>query len=182
MKTLYEGILADIEESVLADMDVTLSVSDNDAKKVLNGNVPTIKDFHYISNIWYGVNWECPLLIKKFAKDVETVMQKYNDGRNCYKAENIIGMCCMYRKALSTGCMIFGLYLYDKNDVRYSIRGIGNTPEHIGARDAERLILNFITRVCDDNSILNKMANIHNTARKGWYEDAPYFKEFVKNL
>ena len=168
-----------LKESILSDMDVTLSMSDNDAKKVLNGNVPTIKDFHYISNIWYGVEWECPLLIKKFAKDVEKVMHIYNDG---YKAENIIGMRCMYRKALSAGHLIFGLYLYDKDKRDFFIRGIGSTPECIGARDAERLILNFIKCVCNDNSILDKMAHIHNTARKGWYEDAPYFKDFVKKL
>ena len=109
-------------------------------------------------------------------------MQKYNDGHNCYKAENIIGMSCMYRKALTAGYMIFGLYLYDKNDVRYCIRGIGSTPECIGARDAERLILNFIKCVCNDNSILDKMAHIHNTARKCWHEDSPCFKDFVKKL
>ena len=160
-------------------MDATLSATDDDAKKVLNGIVPKAKDFHYISIIWYGVEWECPLLMKKFAKVVEGIMQKYNDN---YKAENIIGMRCMYRQALSTGHKIFGLYLYDKNGRGFNIRGIGGTPECIGARDAERLILNFIKCVCDDNSILNKMANIHNTARKGWYEDAPYFKDFVKKL
>ena len=48
MKTLKESILSDykIKESILSDMDITLSATDADAKKVLNGNVPTIKDFH----------------------------------------------------------------------------------------------------------------------------------------
>lgn len=168
-----------LKESILSDMDITLSATDDDAKKVLNGNVPTIKDFHYISNIWYGVNWECPFLIKDFAKDVEKIMQKYNDN---YKAENIIGMRCMYRQALSTGHMIFGLYLYDKNGRSFNIRGIGSTTERIGARDAERLILKFIERVCNDHSILDKIADIHNTATGNWWQDAPYFKDFVKKL
>ena len=171
-----------LKESILQDADITLSMSDADAKEVVNGVIPTIKDFHYISNIWYGVDWKCPLLIKKFAKSVEKVMQKYNDGYSGYKAENIVGMSCMYRKALSMGHMIFGLYLYDKDDRRFSIRGIGGTPESIGARDAERLILKFIKHVCDDHSILDKLADTHNTAKGDWWQDAPYFKDFVKKL
>ena len=106
-------------------------------------------------------------------------MQKYNDN---YKAENIIGMRCMYRQALSTGHMIFGLYLYDKNGRSFNIRGIGSTTERIGARDAERLILKFIERVYNDHSILDKIADIHNTATGNWWQDAPYFKDFVKKL
>lgn len=168
-----------LKESILSDMDITLSVTDNDAKTVVNGNVPTIKDFHRISMIWEGVEWECPLLMKKFAKDVEKIMQKHNDN---YIAENIIGMRCMYRKALSTGHHIFGLYLYDNNGRGFNIRGIGSTTERIGARDAEKLILKFIKCVCNDHSILDKMTDIHNTATRNWYQDAPYFKEFVKNL
>lgn len=168
-----------LKESILSDMESTLSVTDNDAKNIINGHVPKLKDFHYISSVWYGVNWECPILIKKLAKDVEKVMQKYNDN---YDAENIIGMNCMYRKSLSRGHMIFGLYLYDKNDRRFNIRGIGGTTEAIGARDAERLILKFIKYVCNDHNILDKMANKHNTAKGNWIQDAPYFKEFVKNL
>ena len=71
-----------LKESILADMDVTLSVSDNDAKVVVNGNVPKAKDFHRISMMWTGVEWECPLLMKKFAKDVEKIMQKQNIIQN----------------------------------------------------------------------------------------------------
>lgn len=168
-----------LTEGILDDVEITLSVSDDDAKKVINGVVPKLNDFHRISMIWEGVEWECPLLMKKFAKDVEKVMQKHNDN---YKAENIIGMCCMYRKALSVGHHIFGLYLYDKDGRRFNIRGIGTTTERIGARDAEKLILEFIKCVCNDHSILDKMANRHNTAKGNWIEDAPYFKEFVKNL
>lgn len=168
-----------LKESILQDADITLSVSDDDAKEVINGVIPTAKDFQYISMIWYGVNWECPLLMKKFAKDVEKVMQRHNDN---YKAENVIGMNCMYRKALYRGHMIFGLYLYDKDGRRFNIRGIGGTTECIGARDAERLILKFIKLVCNDHSILDKMADKHNTAKGNWIEDTPYFKDFVKNL
>lgn len=170
MKNLYESILSDIE--------TTLSVADNDVKTVINGTVPTIKDFHSIS-IWEGVEWECPLLMKKFAKDVEKVMQKYNDN---YITENIIGMRCMYREALSRGHLIFGLYLYDKNGQSFNIRGIGSTTERISTMDAKKLILNFIKCVCNDHSILDKMANIHNNAKLGWQEDALYFKDFVKKL
>jgi hypothetical protein len=170
-----------LKESLLSDIDKTLSVTDNDVKTLINGIIPTIKDFHYISKTspWYGVNWECPILIKKFANDVEKVMQKGNDD---YKAENIIGISCVYRKALSAGHMIFGLYLYDKNEQRFNIRGICGTTERIGARDAERLILKFIKCVCNDHSILDKMADIHNNATDRWFQGAPYFKEFVKNL
>lgn len=168
-----------LKESILSDMETALSVTDNDAKNVINGNVPRLKDFHNIAIIWYGVDWECPLLIKEFAKDVEAVMQKYNDN---YKAENIIGMRCMYRKSLSAGHQIFGLCLYDKNDRNFSIRGIGGTSERINTRDAERLILKFINYVCNDHSILDKMADKHNTAKGNWIQDAPFFKEFVKKL
>lgn len=170
MKNLYESILSDIE--------TTLSVADDDVKTVVNGTVPTIKDFRYIS-IWEGVDWECPLLMKKFAKDVEKVMQKYNDN---YIAENIIGMRCMYRNALSRGHLIFGLYLYDKNGQGFNIRGIGSTTERISPMDAKKLILNFIKCVCNDHSILDKMADIHNNAKQGWQQDAIYFKDFVKKL
>ena len=168
-----------LKESILQDMDITLSTNDDDAKMVVNGNVPKLKDFHRISMIWEGVEWECQLLMKKFAKDVENIMQKHNDN---YIAENIIGMRCMYRKALSVGHHIFGLYLYDKYGRGFNIRGIGGTTERINAMDAKKLILNFIKCVCDDNSILDKMADKHNTAKGNWIEDAPYFKEFVKNL
>lgn len=170
MKNLYESILSDIE--------TTLSVTDNDVKTVINGTVPTIKDFHHIS-IWEGVEWECPLLMKKFAKDVEKVMQKYNDN---YITENIIGMRCMYREALSRGHLIFGLYLYDKNGQNFNIRGIGSTTERISPMDAKKLILKFIKYVCDDNDILDTIAEIHNNAKLGWQEDALYFKDFVKKL
>ena len=48
---------------------------------------------------------------------------------------------------------------------------------------AERLILKFIEHVCNDHSILEPPADMHNNATKSnWYEDAPYFKDFVKNL
>ena len=170
MKNLYESILSDIE--------TTLSIADNDVKTVINGTVPTIKDFHYIS-IWEGVEWECPLLMKKFAKDVEKVMQKYN---NNYIAENIIGMRCMYRNALSRGHLIFGLYLYDKNGQSFNIRAIGSTTERISPMDAKKLILKFIKCVCNDHSILDKMSDIHNAATGHWYQDAIYFKDFVKKL
>ena len=168
-----------LKESILSDMDIALSATDDDAKKVLNGNVPKLKDFRRISMIWDGVEWECPLLIKKFAKDVEKIMQKHNDN---YIAENIIGMRCMYRNALSVGHHIFGLYLYDNNGRGFNIRGIGSTTERINTMDAKKLILKFIEHVCNDHSILDKMANKHNTAKGNWIEDAPYFKEFVKNL
>lgn len=168
-----------LKESILSDIDTTLSVTNDDVKTVVNGIVPTIKDFHRISMVWDGVTWECPLLIKKFAKDVEKIMQKYNDN---YNAENIVGMNCMYRKALSVGHHIFGLYLYDKDDRRFNIRGIGSTTERIGVTDAKKLILKFIKCVCNDHSILDKMTDIHNTATGNWYQDAPYFKDFVKNL
>lgn len=167
-----------LKESILSDIETTLSITDNDVKNVINGDVPTSNDFHRIATIWYGVDWKCPLLIKNFAKDVEKVMQKYN---NDYKAENIIGIRCMYRKS-STGHLLFGLYLYDKNEQGFTIRGIGNTPERIGENDAERLILKFIEHVCDDYGILDKIADIHNNAKRYWYEDAPYFKDFVKKL
>lgn len=170
MKNLYESILSDIE--------TTLSVADNDVKTVINGTVPTIKDFHHIS-IWEGVEWECPLLMKKFANDVEKVMQKYNDN---YITENIIGMRCMYREALSRGHLIFGLYLYDKMDKNFNIRGIGSTTERISPMDAKKLILNFIKCVCNDHDILDTIAEIHNNAKLGWQEDALYFKDFVKRL
>lgn len=170
-----------LKESLLSDIDTTLSVTNDDVKTVVNGTVPTIKDFHQISptSPWEGVEWECPLLIKKFAKDVERVMQKHNDG---YNAENIIGMRCMYRKALSVGHLIFGLYLYDKDGRAFNIRGIGSTTERISPMDAKKLILKFIKLVCNDHSILDKMSDIHNTATGNWYQDAPYFKDFVKNL
>lgn len=170
-----------LKESLLSDIDTTLSVTNDDVKTVVNGTIPTIKDFHRISPMspWEGVEWECPLLIKKFAKDVERVMQIYNDS---YNAENIIGIRCMYRKALSSGHLIFGLFLYDKNKRNFNIRGIGSTTERIGTMDAKKLILKFIKCVCNDHSILDKMADTHNTATGNWYEDAPYFKDFVKNL
>lgn len=168
-----------LKESILQDMDITLSTTDNDAKVVVNGNVPTIKDFRHISMIWEGVEWECPLLMKKFAKDVEKIMQKHNDN---YIAENIIGMRCMYRKALSVSHLIFGLYLYDKDGRAFNIRGIGSVTERISPMDAKKLILKFIKLVCNDHSILDKMADKHNTAKGNWIQDAPYFKEFVKNL
>jgi hypothetical protein len=169
MKNLYESILSDIE--------TTLSVADNDVKAVVNGTVPTIKDFHYIS-IWEGVEWECPLLMKKFAKDVEKVMQKYN---NNYIAENIIGMRCMYREALSRGHLIFGLNLYDNNGQRFNIRGIGGMPERISPTDAKKLILKFIKCVCNDHDILDTLAEIHNTATGNWQYTVD-FKNFVKRL
>lgn len=168
-----------LKESILSDIETTLSVTDDDIKNIINGAVPTIKDFHRISMMWEGVEWECPLLIKKFAKDVETVMQKHNDD---YKAENIIGMRCMYREALSKGHLIFGLYLYDKNGKSFNIRGIGSTTERISPMDAKKLILKFIEHVCNDHSILDKLADMHNSAKRGWHEGAPYFKDFVKNL
>ena len=174
-----------LKESILSDIDTTLSVTDNDVKNVINGNIPRIKDFHQMSptSPWEGVEWECPLLIKKFAKDVERVMQIHNDD---YNAENIIGMRCMYRKALSRGHLIFGLFLYDKNERSFNrsfnIRGIGSTTERISTMDAKKLILKFIKCVCNDHNILDKMADIHNNATGRWYEDAPYFKNFVKNL
>jgi hypothetical protein len=171
-----------LKESLLSDIDTTLSVTDDDVKTLVNGTIPTIKDFYRnISDMspWTGVEWECPLLIKKFAKDVERVMQIHNDG---YNAEKIIGMRCMYRKALSTGHLVFGLYLYDSDKHDYFIRGIGSTNERISPMDAKKLILKFIKCVCKDHSILDKMAHIHNTATGNWYQDAPYFKEFVKNL
>lgn len=170
-----------LKESLLSDIDTTLSVTNDDVKTVVNGTVPTIKDFHQISptSPWEGVEWECPLLMKKFAKDVEKIMQKHNDN---YIAENIIGMRCMYRKALSSGHLIFGLFLYDKNKQNFNIRGIGSTTERISPMDAKKLILKFIKLVCNDHSILDKMVDIHNTATGNWYQDAPYFKDFVKNL
>lgn len=170
-----------LKESLLSDIDTTLSVTNDDVKTVVNGTVPTIKDFHQISptSPWEGVEWECPLLMKKFAKDVEKIMQKHNDN---YIAENIIGMRCMYRKALSSGHLIFGLFLYDKNKQNFNIRGIGSTTERISPMDAKKLILKFIKLVCNDHGILDKMVDIHNTATGNWYQDAPYFKDFVKNL
>lgn len=171
MKNLYESILSDIE--------TTLSVTDNDVKNIINGDIPTSNDFHRISMMWEGVEWECPLLMKKFAKDVEKVMQKYNDN---YIAENIIGMRCMYREALSRGHLIFGLYLYDKNGQRFNILGIGSTPERISTMDAKKLILKFIKCVCNDHSILDKIADVHNNAKHGWQDDEIYFKDFVKKL
>jgi hypothetical protein len=171
-----------LKESLLSDIDTTLSMTDDDVKTLVNGTIPTIKDFYRnISDMspWTGVEWECPLLIKKFAKDVERVMQIHNDG---YNAENIIGMRCMYRQALSRGHLIFGLFLYDKNKRMFNIRGIGSTTERIGIMDAKKLILKFIKCVCNDHDILNKMADIHNNDTGRWYEDAPYFKDFVKNL
>lgn len=170
MKYLYESILTDIE--------TTLSVADNDVKAVINGTVPTIKDFHRISMMWEGVEWECPLLMKKFAKDVEKVMQKYN---NNYIAENIIGMRCVYREALSKGHLIFELYLYDKNGQSAKLRGIGSTPERISPTDAKKLILKFIKCICNDHGILDTLAEIHNTAIGSW-QYAIDFKNFVKRL
>ena len=126
----------------MSDIETTLSVTDNDVKNIINGDVPTIKDFHRISMMWEGVEWECPLLMKKIAKDVEQVMQKYNDN---YIAENIIGMRCMYREALSRGHLIFGLYLYDKNGQNFNIRGIGSTTEGISPMNAKKLILKICT-------------------------------------
>lgn len=174
-----------LKESLLSDIDTTLSVTNDDVKILVNGVMPTIKDFHYLTKTspWYGVTWECPLLIKRFAKAVEKVMQKYNDG---YNAENIIGMRCMYRKALSRGHLIFGLFLYDKNERSFNrsfnIRGIGSTTERISTMDAKKLILKFIKCICNDHSILDKMANMHNNAAGNWYGDASDFKDFVKNL
>lgn len=168
-----------LKESILSDIETTLSVTDDDVKNIINGDVPTIKDFHRISMMWEGVEWECPLLIKKFAKDVEKVMQKYNDN---YIAENIIGMRCMYREALSRGHLIFGLYLYDRNGRNFNIRGIGSTTEGISPIDAKKLILKFIEYICNDHSILDKIADVHNNAKRGWQEDALYFKDFVKKL
>jgi hypothetical protein len=170
-----------LEASMLSDIETTLSAGDNDVKTVLNGTVPNIKDFHHIS-IWEGVEWECPLLIKKFAKDVEKVMQKYN---NNYIAENIIGMRCMYREALGRAQLIFGLYLYDKNGQSFCIRGIGSTTERISPMNAKKLILKFIKYVCDDYDILDTIAEIHNTSTgsvANWFQNAIDFKDFVKNL
>jgi hypothetical protein len=170
-----------LKESLLSDIDTTLSVTNDDVKILVNGVMPTIKDFHYLTKTspWYGVTWECPLLIKRFAKAVEKVMQKYNDG---YNAENIIGMHCMYRKSLGRGQLIFGLYLYDENEQLFNIHGVGGVVESVGAGDAKRLILKFIKCICNDHSILDKMANMHNNAAGNWYGDASDFKDFVKNL
>ena len=172
MKTLRESILSDIE--------TTLSVTNDDVKNIINGDVPTINDFNMIKGTWYGVDWKCPLLIKKFAKAVEKVMQRFD---NKYKAENIIGMRCMYHDTyLVPGHRIFGLYLYDKNERGFCIRGIGGTTEGISNMDAKRLILKFIEHVCNDHGILDKMVDIHNNAKDEWHEDTLHFKDFVKKL
>lgn len=171
MKTLRESILSDIE--------TTLSVTNDDVKNIINGDVPTINDFHMKKGTWYGVDWTCTLLIKNFAKDVEKVMQRFD---NKYKAENIIGMRCVYSKSLATGHKKFRLYLYDKADRVFTIRGVGGATENISDSDAKTLILKFIEHVCDDHSILDKIADIHNNAKDDWHEDAPHFKDFVKKL
>lgn len=173
--------MKDLYESILTDIETTLSVADDDVKTVVNGTVPTFKDFHSIS-IWNGVEWECPLLMKKFAKDVEKAMQKYNSN---YIAENIIGMRCMYRESLGRGQLIFGLYLYDKNGRSFCIRGIGSTTERSSPGDAKKLILKFIKCVCNDHDILDTLAEIHNTSTgsvANWFPYAIDFKNFVKRL
>jgi hypothetical protein len=51
--------------------------------------------------------------------------------------------------------------------------------------NAKKLILKFIKYVCDDNDILDTIAEIHNTSTgsvANWFQNAIDFKDFVKKL
>lgn len=165
-----------LKESILSDMEDTLSIGNDDVKNIINGDVPTHKDFKVLYNVARGVMWKCPILVKKLAKDVEKRMHDFNHD---YKAENIIGICCLYRDALAKGYRKISLYLYDKKYQPYHIFGIGGTTEQINAKAAEYLIMKFIELVCNNHNILDYIAHIHNTAQ---ISSEDYFVNFVKKL
>jgi hypothetical protein len=186
MITLKESILADngIKESILSDMEDTLSVSDDKLYKKLYP-VPKMRDFYkplsYNKDLIY-LNWECPFLIKDFAKVVEARMQKSYLSSG-YKAEDIVGIEFTLHKAYDApGYVVFNLYLCDtfadgKNE--YHIYGVGSEEEKCTIPEAKKLIIEFIKRVCDNPKLLNKLALLHNTG-DGFNNE--HFKRFVNTL
>lgn len=144
-------------------MEDTLSVSDDKLYRKLYP-MPKMRDFYKQNS--YGrtfLDWECPLLIRDFAKIVESEMQKQYPSSG-YKAEDIVGMQFTFRKSLITSYeMMFNIYLYDKNNEnQYHINRLSdivfdkkaNTPA-----EAKKMILNFIKGIYNDPGSLNKLGN-----------------------
>lgn len=163
MITLKESILADneIKESILSDMEDTLSVSDNKVYKKLYP-VPKMRDF-YKENPYSRtfLDWECPLLIKDFAKIIENVMQKYHDG---FKAENIVGIQFALRKPLTVSLgILFNMYLYDKNNEnRYHIDGLPKIVFDKKANtiaEAKKMVIDFVKNIYANPDDLNRLGN-----------------------
>ena len=81
MITLKESILSDngIKESILSDMDDTLSMSNDAAEAALNGYVPTINDFE--SNPYnrrmYVISWYCPNLLNVYRSKYSELLKDY---------------------------------------------------------------------------------------------------------
>ena len=68
-----------LKESILADFEDTLAVTDDDAKESLNGYVPTINDFE--SNPYnrrmYVISWYCPNLLNVYRSKYSELLKDY---------------------------------------------------------------------------------------------------------
>lgn len=143
-------------------MEDTLSVSNDKLYKKLYP-IPKMSDFYknHFGRIF--LDWECPLLVKDFAKIVENVMQKTYPSSG-YKAEDIIGIRFVFHKPLTVKMgILFNMYLYDKNkENQYHINGL---PKIVFDKDtdkiaeAKKMILNFIKSIYNDPDSLNKLGN-----------------------
>ena len=168
-----KNIIDYINEGILDDIETTLSVSDNDMKNMLNGKIPTVKDFKKspINRNRQSVFWECPLLISQYIKEIKFPYQ--------IKLDDIIGIRVSIVKALMNGEYYFQVGLYDKNSRVSNLNGIAGAGELIKLPAAKKIAIQFIQKIVNDHTKFKDIIQTHNSSK---YGDPTSFVYYVNNM
>ena len=162
-------IMITLKESILADFEDTLAVTDNDVNDSLNGYIPTVNDFE--TNPYYRkmhvVSWYCPRLLDvyrskypEFLKDRTTIQLSIDTGYSR------VVQCNMYFTK-EPKPMTLKTYVPGWND------------GFVGAnlRVYKRMAISIITKIANDHSKLEeilKYAKQYKAEMSRWSHDDNY--------
>lgn len=158
-----------LKESILADFEDTLAVTDDDAKESLNGYIPTVNDFE--TNPYYRkmhiVSWYCPNLLNLYRskypellKDRTTIQLLLDTGYSR------VVQCHMY-------------FAKEPKPMTNKTYVLGWEDGLVGAnlRIYKRMAISIITKIANDHSKLEeilKYAKQYKAEMSKWSNDDNY--------
>lgn len=152
MKTLYEGILD--------DMDNILDRGESDLESALN--IPTIKDFQQnpYNKKYYSVSWKCPF-IDEYKRKYNWIPENYDYIAFCLDTSLI-------------RVVDLNIFVAEKKDIVSKKKFIpGWRDGFIGAnlRTYKKMVINYITKLAHNKKALDEIFEYANIAYKNENHD-----------
>lgn len=158
MKTLKDILT----EGILDDIETTLSISDDDAKKSLNGVIPTIKDFETnpFNRKQHAVSWHCPGLLNSYRS-------KYPDIIDDYTTIQLVLQTLPRNRANCT--LKFTIKPSVVAEYEH-IKGWGDELTGSNIRNYKKMAIEIITKIANDHGKLEEILKHTKQYRKEWEE------------